>query len=174
MRGFLKGIRRLFDPEIERSEWKIIPHQGKNHLLDDLPRTFQTQAGLGGDRKIVVLCDQDSDDCRELKRKIRDKVPAKLRDRTLIRVVCCELEAWYLGDKDALIAAYPDCGRIGSGDWSKNPDGFRRPSSKIKEKARGFDKVVAGEKVSGKIRNLKDNRSPSFRVFVSGLRGLCQ
>ena len=176
MRGFLEGIRRLFDPEIAQSKWKIIAHQGKQDLLGGLPTTFRAQARLGGDRKIVVLCDKDSDDCCELKRKIRDKVPAKLRGSTLIRIVCCELEAWYLGDKNALVAAYPDCGRIGRRDWKKNPDDCRppKPSDKIKEKARGFNKVAAGEKVSGKIRNLKDNRSPSFRVFVSGLRGLCQ
>ena len=174
MRGFLEGIRRLFDPEIAQSKWKIIPHQGKQHLLGGLPTTFRALASIGGDKKIVVLCDQDSDDCRELKREIRNKIPTAFRGRTLIRIVCCELEAWYLGDKKALVDAYPDCGRIGSRDWRKNPDGFSKPSSKIREKARGFNKVAAGEKVSGKIRNLENNRSPSFRVFVSGLRGLCQ
>lgn len=57
--------------------------------------------------KMVVIHDQDSSNCKELKTKIENLIsPTQFQDYK-IRIVCKELENWYFGDIDALEKVIP-------------------------------------------------------------------
>ena len=45
----------------------------------------------------LVMRDQDVTDCPSVKKELLKKIPPDKRDRTLIRIACRELEAFYLG-----------------------------------------------------------------------------
>ena len=109
-------------------------HQGKRDLLTKLDRRLRGYAKwLPPTSKIIVLVDRDNDDCVALKRKLEElAAQAGLRTRTthgiqtcqlVNRIACEELEAWFLGDSNAVRSAYP---RVSSNALAKaafrNPD----------------------------------------------------
>ena len=57
------------------------------------------------DTKFVILHDQDSADCKELKQKLR-RIVEQTGKEAVIRIVCRELESWYFGDLRAVSLAY--------------------------------------------------------------------
>ena len=95
--------------------------RGKYALLRQLPAILKGYAARiksGEAIRILVLLDQDSDDCTELKRKLeqialdaglvtRSVATADKPFQILNRIAIEELEAWYFGDIQALCRAYP-------------------------------------------------------------------
>jgi len=98
--------------------YRILVFEGKPDLLNQLPNRLRAYARwLPPDYRIVVLVDQDRQDCHELKRRLETAArEAGLSTKTsaggarfqvLNRIVVEELEAWFLGDIQALRQAYP-------------------------------------------------------------------
>ena len=54
--------------------------------------------------RFVVLCDQDSADCRTVKKGLVRKCHDAGKDKAFVRIACRELESWYLGDLTAVEA----------------------------------------------------------------------
>ena len=101
MKYFLDGILpRILPREVE---FLTIPHEGKSDLKKSL------RAKLKGwtepDVKFVVVQDQDSNDCKQLKQELME-LCAQTDRQVLIRIACHELEAWYFGDLNAVSQAY--------------------------------------------------------------------
>jgi hypothetical protein len=106
--------------------WKIHKHRGigklpqdmaanpnptNPSLLHNLPAKLRAYGRRTDDQlTVVVLVDlDDHSDCRAFKNdllQILDFCPQ--RPRCLFRIAIEESEAWLLGDREALIAAYPD------------------------------------------------------------------
>ena len=80
----------------------------KRILLDNLPRVLSGYGRTHGIDAVVVILDSDRRDCRdflaELKAVVSNCHPAP---NTLFRLAIEEMEAWYLGDRAALLQAYP-------------------------------------------------------------------
>lgn len=80
----------------------------KRILLDQLPRLLQGYGRTPGIDAVVVVLDTDRRSCvgflNELKGLAAGCHPAP---NTLFRLAIEEVEAWYLGDRQALIDAYP-------------------------------------------------------------------
>lgn len=80
----------------------------KRILLDQLPRLLQGYGKTPGIDAVVVVLDTDRRDCtdflHELKAVASHCNPAP---PTLFRLAIEEMEAWYLGDRKALLKAYP-------------------------------------------------------------------
>ncbi len=80
----------------------------KRILLDRLPKILRGYGKTPGIDAVVVVLDTDKRDCvaflAELKSVANACNPAPY---TLFRLAIEEIEAWYLGDQDALLAAYP-------------------------------------------------------------------
>ena len=104
------------------AQFRIHSHQGKQNLLKRLESRLRGYAHwIGADHLVVVLVDRDKEDCRILKRSLEDAtIRAGLRSKTaaagepfevLNRIVVEELEAWFLGDPEAIRAAYPRVSR---------------------------------------------------------------
>jgi len=118
---------RILVPKIvgQTITFDLHPFQGKLDLMRRLParlrayaRWVQTTWIQSGGTGVVVLIDEDRQDCKRLKAELEDaatvvglptksSVEAGTPFVVLNRVVVEELEAWFLGDCDAIRAAYP-------------------------------------------------------------------
>ena len=168
---------------------KIHAFRGKPDFLAKLPNRLKGyQASLPPDWKIVVLIDEDREDCRKLKEKLEIMaISAGLitksscqKDKSfqvLNRIVVEELEAWFLGDVPAIRQAYPkvsanlanqqpyrDPDAIKGGTW----EALERVLKKAGYHPGGLEKYKASSEIS-KYMNPKSNRSKSFQVFYQGL-----
>ena len=80
----------------------------KRMLLDQLPRLLQGYGKTVSIDAVVVVLDTDSRECSafltELKSLVAKCQPAP---RTLFRLANEEMEAWYLGDRQSILKAYP-------------------------------------------------------------------
>ena len=75
-------------------------------MENNIPRLLRDWREPGA--KFVVVRDNDNADCLVLKGKLRQLCHQGRRADTLIRIVCQELEAWYLSEPRALADAYED------------------------------------------------------------------
>ena len=106
----------------EGCTFEVHAFQGKHDLLGKLPaRLLGYRYWLPAEWRIIVLVDQDDDDCRELKARLEQAAAgAGLLSRTTAgerpwqvanRVAIEELEAWYFGEWEAVHGAYPRVSR---------------------------------------------------------------
>lgn len=177
--GFLHAF--LLRVGISEERFTITTFKGKGDLLGSFHLHIRRWREPG--TRFVILVDQDGDDCRRLKRDITESAQEKCAiqsERLLVRIACREAEAWYLGDIAALQEAYPDARPSvwRSISRRKNPDDIRLPKpSGMLANIPGFAKRDAAERMGdilGRkwLESIEDNRSASFRCFVSGVMGM--
>ena len=125
------------------------------------------------DTVFLILQDQDSSDCRELKERLTRKCKAAGR-RATVRVVCRELESWYFGDLAAVEHGLriDNLQRFGRNRQYREPDSIVSPSRELKKITRDVYQKLAGSRAIGAHLSLCSNTSHSFRVFVSAIRHL--
>ena len=170
----------------------IHPHQGKKDLLRRLPGILKGyRQWLPPDYRIVVLIDEDREDCMQLKQDLeRFALEAGFATRqtarqgsvyqVLNRIAVEELEAWFFGDTAALAAAYPgvsptldrvaayrDPDAISGGTW----EALERVLRRAGHCRCGLLKVETARKVSREMDPVR-NRSRSFQAFRNGLMAL--
>ena len=90
--------------------WRIHPHKGISQLLKDLPSTLRALGrSLDDSSSVLVVVDSDDKDCMKFKQDLLDVLNScNPRPRTLFRIAIEEGEAWLLGDRAAVKAAYPN------------------------------------------------------------------
>jgi Domain of unknown function (DUF4276) len=168
----------------------IHPFQGKADLLVNLPARLRAyRSWIPEDWRIVVLIDEDREDCKALKGKLEMAARnAGLITRTstkgqglfvvLNRLAIEELEAWFFGDVSALRAAYPKVpATLGKKAKYRDPDSIvggtwealERELRKAGYYPTGMPKIEVSRNVSMRMEAAR-NRSHSFQVFVSGLK----
>jgi hypothetical protein len=77
-------------------------------LLDQLPRLLRGYVKTPGIDAVVVALDADDRDCVRFLAELRSLAAScGATHFTLFRLAIEEMEAWYLGDRDALHRAYP-------------------------------------------------------------------
>ncbi|NLE59265.1 MAG: DUF4276 family protein [Planctomycetes bacterium] len=183
-------LPKLLPPE---STWSLHPFQGKPDLLAKFPSRLQGYARgwLPDDHRIVVLVDADQDDCRRLKSRLEAAASAVgLRTRSatgpggqfvvLNRIAVEELEAWFIGDVEALASAYPAVPRgLGRRRGLRDPDairgGAREALERVLQEAGHFRSGLRRIEAAGHIAAHMEpsrNRSRSFRCFVDSLASL--
>lgn len=164
-------LPRLFRNLIPGRTFLCIRHQGKDDLRLSLPRKIRRWPP--GDRFVVVQ-DQDHADCGRVKRELVRICEEAGRKDVLVRVVCRELEAWYLGAPDALAQAYP--GRASlirrelRGSRYRDPDGVRNPAGALADLVPEYQKIGGARSMGGLLSH--QNQSHSFKVFLDGIEKL--
>ena len=164
-------------------------HQGKQDLLSRLTDRLKGYSHwLPTDWRVVVLIDEDRQECDELKAQLENAarqagLSTKSRAarggqiRVLNRIAIEELEAWFFGDVEALCtayhgvprtlgakAAYRDPDAINGGTW----EALERVLQRAGHHKGGLAKIAAAGAISSHM-NPERNRSRSFQVFREGL-----
>lgn len=168
MNATLRNLLPKLFPELREYEhWIIIHHQGKSDLEQSYPRKMKEWREPGV--RFIILRDNDGADCVALKQRLVSKIPNNAPEY-LVRIVCQELEGWFLGDLDAVAAAYPSAARHKSfKSLSKNdPDKLTNASELMKQLTGTQAKVGRASLIAQHMQPAK-NRSTSFQVFVNGL-----
>lgn len=174
----MKEFLTIFLPRILDDFWVLNQNvfirsfQGKSDLQKNIPSKIKTYSNWHEPIGVVILQDQDSNDCVELKRKLVELCEKNGDCPTLIRIVCRELESWYLGDFEAIGKSYLGFKFEKYIDKSK----FRDPDTcnayhDLKKILPEFQKVDGAKKIAPNI-SLGKNRSKSFHQTVSGMRKL--
>jgi hypothetical protein len=157
----------------------------KRILLDQLPRILKGYGKTPGIDAVMIILDTDDKDCiaflNELKNLVRDSnsVP-----NTIIRLAIEEIEAWYLGDLNAILAAYPKAKRdvlnryvqdSVCGTWELLADalypGGVDAINKVGWPLPGQIKCEWAERIGPRL-DIESNSSPSFSKFREGLKQL--
>jgi hypothetical protein len=184
MRGFLPKL-------LPDSTWNPIVFQGKSDLLKNLESRLKGyKRWIPDDYRIVVLIDEDRADCRALKTKMEQAAAAAgLVTKTaaqggqftvLNRIAVEELEAWYIGDPQALASAYPgipvslgkkakfrDPDAVAGGTW----EALQRVLQRAGHFKGGIAKIELARAMAAHLEPAR-NRSRSFQQFLGGLASL--
>ncbi len=174
-----KGIGRLPRDLTARAD------PSKRILLEQLPRLLGGLSKSAGIDAILVVLDLDRRDCRDFLRELASVAHSCGADtKAMFRLAIEEIEAWYLGDRNALLKAYPRAKAAvlrnynqdsTCGTWEVLADAIH-PGGAAQIKKRGWPlpgqlKHDWAEKI-GPFMNVDENRSPSFSKFRDGLRRL--
>ena len=145
MKVLLDGLLPRLFPSLD---FLCIAHEGKTNLERNLRRRLNGWR-VPGDRFVIVR-DNDGGDCYELKERLRELCRRGGREDTLIRIVCQELEGWYLGEPDAMADAFGDeqLRNIGRQATYRNPDSRPKPSSDMERLIPGFSKSPGARRMA--------------------------
>lgn len=157
----------------------------KKTLLNSLPGILRAHGKTTGIDAVVVVLDSDRRDCKELLAELQSVVarcdPAP---NTMFRLAIEEIEAWLLGDRAALLRAYPHAkkgvlnGYVQDsicGTWEVLADTvFAGGSAAIRKAGWPLPGQIKHEWVEkiGPTLDIENNASPSFCKFRDGLRRL--
>jgi len=169
-------VTKIVDPNSEWYEVKI--HQGKQDLRKALKSVVPTLSKVPNVR-IMVLQDQDQYDCEELKNELLNEIEKHCECPFKIRIVCRELESWFLGDLEAVQEAFPRFryNQYISGSKFRNPDLVQNPHLELLKiipeysGLKTLPKVQTSEKISPYL-NVNRNRSVSFKHFYNAIKEL--
>ncbi|WP_395737919.1 DUF4276 family protein [Prosthecobacter sp.] len=167
-----KGLKTTGDPS-------------KRILLDQLPRLLRGYGQTAGIDAVVVILDSDQRNCRtflsELQALCSECDPAP---NTLFRIAIEEMEAWYFGDRTALLQAYPRAKRdildryqqdSVCGTWEMLADALYPGGAEAIKKTGwplpGQIKSEWAEKI-GPLMDPHRNLSPSFGKLCDGVHRL--
>lgn len=174
MKNFLRDILpRLLPADYQLDKNCFIhPHEGKSDLQKSIPRKLRAYPRYGYPIKVLIIHDQDSNDCVALKKELEALCGPAVAIPILVRIACRELENWYLGDLDAVSAIYPKVKvkNLRSKAKYRNPDRIAG-AQKMERLTSDFNKSHASREM-GKHMDVTKNKSPSFIHFVSGLKKL--
>ena len=194
-------LEKILGPDGQDHSYRIISYKGigripknlkgrsdpaKRILLDRLPKLLRGYGrSLQDSAAVVVVVDLDRKDCLQLKQELLAILDVcNPKPTTLFRIAIEEGEAWLLGDRMAVEAAYPEAKlnilhdyRQDSicGTWEVLADAIY-PGGSIKLKKLGFPhtgkaKCEWAEKIAPLI-TIDSNQSHSFQVFRDGVRRL--
>ena len=150
-----------------------VPHEGKRDLELSIPRKLQAWREPGV--RFAVIRDNDSGDCLRLKADLRALCDKGGRTDVLIRIACQELEAWYLGEPDALADAFdtPSLRNIRRRTKLRDPDSVVRPSAEIERLIPEFQKVSGARRMAEHLTRER-NHSTSFHLLLNGIEAVAQ
>ena len=168
MQTLLEGLLPRLFPQLP---FLCISREGKSdldHGISSILRNWR----VPGDRFVIVR-DNDNADCNALKERLLQLCRQGRRDDSLIRIVCQELEAWYLGEPDAMAEAFRDerLRIIGRQASYRNPDTRPKPSHDVARLVPGFMKADGARRMAQHLTR-ENNRSHSFAVFLNGVESL--
>lgn len=169
MKILLEGLLPRLFPGLP---FLCLSHEGRQDLEKSIPRKLKAWREPGV--RFVVVRDQNGADCRRVKAALVQLCRSTRRRGVLVRVVCRELEAWYVGDPVAVARAFPEAPERALRQLVTsrylNPDVVVRPSDAIARLIPGFQKRSGARRMAGVLS--RNNRSRSFQVFVEGIEGL--
>ncbi|MEG2366315.1 MAG: DUF4276 family protein, partial [Alistipes sp.] len=92
-----------------------------------------------------------------------------------VRIVCHELESWYIGDMNAIHAIFPrfNIAQYINKNKFRKPDMCVNPKLELRKILGDYPQIATAREI-GKYMTIKDNTSSSFQHFVSGVKRFVQ
>ncbi len=148
--------------------------EGKSDLEKRLVRRLQ--GWRKPDCRFIVIRDQDSAACAEVKSALLKKCSEGNHPECLVRIACHELESWYLGDLWAVERAFGlnNLAHLQRKKKYRDPDAIPNAARELKKITHKKYQKIAGSREIGKYLDVKRNQSHSFTVFVNGLNRLIE
>ena len=149
----------------------VIAHEGQNDLEKSISNKLSRWRSPDHCR-FLILRDNDGGDCLLLKQRLLRLVPDTARDKTRIRIVMQELEAWYVGDPQALNeAGFPSLTKVCRRARFRNSDRIAKPKLELKRiLGSAFEGQISMARQIAPHLSLDGSGSTSFRQFLSALR----
>lgn len=165
LEGFLPKIL----PDAIRTRYLVF--EGKQDLEKRMAR--QMRAWRLPEIRFVVLRDQDSGDCRVIKRALVERAREAGRPDALVRIACREFESWFVGDWMAVGVAFDkaNLSRLQSKAMYREPDALGSPVRELRKVIPAYQKVDGARRI-GPHLDPGRNRSHSFRAFAEALQRL--
>lgn len=171
----MKEMLGSFLPRLSSCQPQItyIVFEGKSDLKKRLQRKIQHYSNP--EAFFIILIDQDSANCKNLKQEIIQKIQ-NLNKPFLIRIVCHELESWYLADLKAVERALSINGLTKKQSQKKyrQPDNLSNAKQEFQNilgEKHPYQPLKYGREI-GKYLDPENKRSRSFAVFVESYRKL--
>ena len=175
-REFLKNFLPRKFPKIKDHsvDVKYITLEGKRSMSERVKNRIQKWQDPRPSY-FIILRDQDAADCKKLKTEFQKTCNPKNQPNYLIRIVCRELENWYIGNLETIEKIYkiPNLGKRQNKNKYRNPDnlyGFSEISNLTKNKYQEVD----GSRKIGAMLDLNNNCSHSFKIFCEGIEKILQ
>jgi hypothetical protein len=151
---------------------RYITFEGKQDLDKQLARRIRGY--LNPEARFIVLRDLDSNtDCKKLKSSLLTKVSSTGKlPRTLVRIACQELEAFYLGDLQAVETALNIKNLAGQQAKRRfrDPDAIVNPKQELKSLTNNEYTQISGSRLLGQHLDLDNTRSRSFAHLIDAIR----
>jgi len=153
--------------------FQLIIHKGKQHLEKSIARRLREWQVPN--TYFVIVRDQNSDDCVKLKQRLQHLCLKIGRTDSLVRIVCHELESWFLGDLAAVEKAFQIKGlkKQQNNQKFREPDRLGNASEELSKLIKDYSKV-RGARAIAPYMDLANNRSHSFQVFLTGVQTLAE
>jgi len=147
-----------------------ISHDGKADLQNSIPHKLS--AWKEPDVQFVIVHDKDSADCKILKQHLQQLASNAGRPDTLIRIVCAELESWFLGDFNALEKAF-DVSLKNYKNQAKyrEPDSLGNAKQELKRIIPAYSQISGAKSIAPHM-DISQNKSHCFYLFVEGVKKL--
>ncbi|GJA84638.1 DUF4276 family protein [Aeromonas caviae] len=126
-----------------------------------------------GDALFVVMRDQDSGNCIEIKGQLATLCEQAGRPNALVRIACCELESFYLGDLAAVEQGLQIAGlaRQQANQKFRDPDRLVNAAEELKKITRNsYQKLSGSRSIAPYLRLDEGHRSTSFKALLTGLQ----
>lgn len=193
-----RQVERICDSEGKKATVNVRPHRGcgslpkdpeskppkfASSLLDLLPAKLRAYNSVyrGEELILIITLDSDNNDPDLMRKEIYEAAKTYAPDiRSVVGLSTEEVEAWMLGDRDAVIDAYPGCDKsvLDSyeqdsvcGTWEVLCRAVSPNADKLIEigyPAIGHYKAQWAERIS-KYMSPQRNVSPSFNTFRMAL-----
>lgn len=152
---------------------RYVVFEGKQDLQRQLERRLR--GWLEPNTRFVVLHDQDSGDCKLLKRQLQSLCVQARKPDVLVRIACHELESFYLGDLRAVEQALDIRGvaRLQASRKFRTPDALNNAAQELKQLTdQQYQKLLGSRRIGACLALDGSNRSVSFGHLVDGVRRL--
>lgn len=169
----MKNVLETILPKLipEHINYLCITHQGKQDLAKSIPRKIKAFS-FKPETKFVIVHDQDSNDCIKLKADLLQLCQQAGKPDAMIRIICHELESWFLGDLAAVEQAYNLKPQSLSNKQSqakfRDPDRLNSAKEELKKLVSEYYPGTHSRKIAPYL-SLIDNKSRSFQVFLEGI-----
>ena len=163
---FLRGILPRLIPETVTPHFLVF--EGKQDLEKQLPRRLR--GWLRPNSRFIVMRDQDSGDCVQIKQRLQTLCAQAGRTDAIIRIACRELEAFFVGDWRAVADAFDKPGLRAHARLAKyrNPDLLGSPSRELARVIPTYQKRDGARRIAPCL-DPERNRSSSFQVLYRTL-----
>ena len=148
---------------------RYMTFEGKQDLEKNLKRKLQ--GWQMPDTAFVVMRDQDSSDCIEIKQRLKAICMEAGRPETLVRIACHELESFYLGDLNAVSLAYKKTVPSQKSRKYRTPDNLSNAAEELSKITQNeYHKIDGSRRIASLLSLDGTNHSHSFNILCDGIR----